>query len=143
MRHGAFPAVMAAPMTSSDVLPAGISCAVTTSLGWAAFHAFTMAWPQVISSGLLDSQTLTGPCAVSAAPEAVEPPEPPHAAVVPNAKVMTAAAQTCFFIMTPFGGGSARIRAGPCWAHRCLAGMAARIRDAPPPNGVMMKKQVC
>src|SRR5674476_1671757 len=119
MRHGAFPAVMAAPMTSSDVLPAGISCAVTSSLGWAVFHAFTMALPQVISSGLLDSQTLTGPCAVSAEPpEALVPPELEHAAVVPNAKVMTAAAQTCFFIMTPFGGGSARIRAGPCWVRR-------------------------
>src|SRR5665811_1404499 len=109
MRHGAFPAVMAAPMTSSDVLPAGISCAVTTSLGWAAFHAFTMAWPQVSSSGLLDSQTLIGPCAVSAAPEALVPPELEHAAVVLIAKVMMAAAQTCFFIMTPFGGGASRI----------------------------------
>src|SRR5450759_4691666 len=127
MRHGAFPAVMAAPMTSSDVLPAGISCAVTSSLGWAVFHAFTMALPQVISSGLLDSQTLTGPCAVSAEPPvAVVPPEPPHAAVVPIAKVMTAAAQTFFFIGTPFGGGSARIRDGPCWLRRRLNGVAAR-----------------
>src|ERR1035437_5361722 len=128
MRHGAFPAVMAAPMTSSDVLPAGISCAVTRSLGWGVFHAFTRACLEVGSSGLLDGQTLPGPCAVSAAPEAVEPPEPPHAAVVPNAKVMMAAAQTCFFIMTPFGGGSARIRAGPYWVRRCLAGMAARLK---------------
>src|SRR5665811_2625209 len=119
---------MAAPMTSSDVLPAGICCAVTSSLGWAAFHAFTMLVPQVTSSGLLDSQTLIGPCAVSAEPpEAVVPPELLHAAVVAIAKVMTAAAQTCFFIMSPFGGGSSRNRDDPSTVHRCQVDMAARL----------------
>src|SRR5450759_3453649 len=102
-------------MTSSDVLPAGISCAVTISLGCAAFQAFTMSLPQATSSVLLDSQTLIGPWAVSAEepPEEVEPP-PPQAAVVPIARVSTAAAATAlFFIRTSFGRGSARVRDGP------------------------------
>jgi hypothetical protein len=47
--------------------------------------------------------------------------------VVPIANVMTAAAQTFFFIFrTSFGGGSALIRDGPCWVRRCLDGLAAR-----------------
>ena len=62
-RHGALPAVIAAPMTSSEVLPAGISWAVTFSSGCAAFHSLTIAFPQAISSGLLESQTLIGPFA--------------------------------------------------------------------------------
>ena len=57
------PAVIAAPMTSSEVLPAGISWAVTFSSGCAAFHSLTIALPQAISSGLLESQTLIGPFA--------------------------------------------------------------------------------
>src|SRR5680860_600802 len=127
-RHGAFPAVIAAPMTSSEVLPAGISWAVTSSVGWAVFHASTMALPQATSSGLLDSQTLTGPCA-ACAPEASEPPEPPElpqAAHGPVARVSTAAAATLLlFIATSFRCGSARVRDGP-WVRRCPDGMAAR-----------------
>src|SRR5450631_322045 len=120
---------MAAPMTSSDVLPAGISWEVTTSLGWAAFHAVTIALPHLSSSRLLDSQILTGPCAVSAEPpEALVPPELEHAAVVPIAKVMTAAAQTFFFIMTPFDVGPSRVRGGPYWVRRRLAGLVARLK---------------
>src|SRR5450631_2411479 len=112
---------MAAPMTSSEVLPAGICWALTSSLGWAVFHDFTMALPQVISSGLLDSQILIGPCAVRAEPPEDEVPlDPPHAAVVAIAKVMTAAAQTFFFMVTPFGGVPSRIRGGPYLVRRCL-----------------------
>src|SRR5450756_2121003 len=107
-------------MTSSDVLPAGISCAVTIALGCAAFQAFTMSLPQATSSVLLDSQTLIGPWAVSAPepPEPPEPPELPQAAVAPIARVSTAAAATVlFFIGTSFGRGSARVRDGPCWVR--------------------------
>src|SRR5665811_1328204 len=106
-------------MTSSDVFPAGISWAVTSSLGCAAFHAFTMSLPQATSSVLLDSQTLIGPRAACAAepPEAPEPPEPPQAAVVAIARVSTAAEPILFFIGTPFGRGSARIGDGPCWVR--------------------------
>lgn len=88
-----------------------------------------MALPQVISWGLLDSQIWIGPCALRAEVlEAVVPPEVPQAAVVPNANVMMAAAQTYFFIVTPFGLGPARISDGPCWVCRCLAGLAARLK---------------
>src|SRR5450759_3206976 len=106
-------------MTSSDVLPAGISCAVTISLGCAAFQAFTMSLPQATSSVLLDSQTLIGPWAVSAAepPEPPEPPEPQPAAAVAIARVSTAAEPILFFIGTSFGRGSARIGDGPCWVR--------------------------
>src|SRR6476619_2162090 len=81
-RHGALPAVIAAPMTSSEVLPAGISCAVTFSDGWAEFHSATIALPQAISSGLFDSHTLMGPDALCAS---LEPDPPPQAAVMPSA----------------------------------------------------------
>ena len=64
-RHGALPAVIAAPMTSSEVLPAGISWAVTFSLGFFAFQAATIALPQASSSGLLDSQILIAPLVAS------------------------------------------------------------------------------
>ena len=83
-RHGALPAVIAAPMTSSEVLPAGISCAVTFSLGFFAFQALTIALPQAISSGLLESQILIGP-SVAVAPElppALSPSSPPQAAAL-------------------------------------------------------------
>src|SRR3954470_6116298 len=82
-RHGALPAVMAAPITSSEVLPAGISWAVTFSFGCAEFHWATIALPQAISSGLFDSHTLMGPVEDCASPEP-EPP-PPQAAVIPRA----------------------------------------------------------
>src|SRR3954451_24019896 len=83
-RHGALPAVMAAPMTSSEVLPAGISWAVTFSFGCPEFHCLTIALPQAISSGLLDSHTLIGPVEDSAP---LEPPLPPQAlAVIPSAR---------------------------------------------------------
>ena len=73
------PAVIAAPMTSSEVLPAGISCPVTFWSGCAVFHAATICLPQATSCGLLEYQILIGPRAVVPAPD--EPDEPlPHAA---------------------------------------------------------------
>src|SRR5690348_8681929 len=77
-RHGALPAVMAAPMTSSEDLPAGISWAVTFSFGCAWFQDATIALPQASSSGLLESQILIGPL-VSRSPDALPPPPPPQA----------------------------------------------------------------
>src|SRR3954452_24329992 len=82
-RHGALPAVIAAPITSSEVLPAGISCADTFWSECASFHSFTIALPQAISSGLLESQTLIGPVELSALPES---PPLPQAAVTPRAR---------------------------------------------------------
>src|SRR5262245_24270049 len=102
IRQGAVPAVIAAPITSSEVSPAGISCAVTNWPGCAAFHSFTIALPQAISSGLLDIHTLMGPVAVVAPEESLEPP--PHAAVIPTASIVTVAAMTLFFIVSPFAG---------------------------------------
>src|SRR4051794_41624181 len=74
---------MAAPMTSSEVLPAGISWAVTFSFGCAEFHWAPIALPQAISSGLFDSHTLIGPVEDWASLE--PPPPPPQAAVTPRA----------------------------------------------------------
>ena len=77
-RQGALPAVIAAPMTSSEDLPAGISWAVTFSLGFLAFQSVTIALPQASSSGLFDSQILIGPLLGDVA-EAEPPPLPPQA----------------------------------------------------------------
>src|SRR5690349_4338338 len=49
----------------------------------ASFHSFTIALPQAISSGLLESQTLMGPLELSALPAS---PPLPHAAVTPRAR---------------------------------------------------------
>src|SRR3954470_22563914 len=77
-RQGALPAVIAAPMTSSEDLPAGISWAVTFSLGFLAFQSVTIAFPHASSSGLFESQILMGPCLETSA-EADPPPLLPHA----------------------------------------------------------------
>src|SRR5674476_1154263 len=83
MRHGALPATMAAPMTSSEDLPAGICSAVTFWSGFAVFQAATACSPQATSCSLLEYQILIGPTAVSASPPPVLPPlPPPHAASV-------------------------------------------------------------
>src|SRR3954454_17202586 len=100
-RHGALPAVMAAPMTSSELLPAGISWAVTFSLGFFAFQSATMALPQASSSGLLDSQILIGPL-TARSPDDDEPELPPPQAAAPSASAMTAAAVALRFIASPF-----------------------------------------
>src|SRR5665647_2595210 len=83
MRHGALPATMAAPMTSSEDLPAGICSAVTFWSGFAVFQAATTCSPQATSCSLLEYQILIGPTAVRASPHPVLPPlHPPHAASV-------------------------------------------------------------
>src|SRR3954447_22195541 len=116
-RHGALPAVMAAPMTSSEVLPAGISWAVTFSFGCAEFHCPTIALPQAISSGLFDSQTLIGPVADWASLE--PPPPPPQAAVMPRART-AAVTGRIFDLMgdAPFvrGGWVGLLSGGGCGA---------------------------
>ena len=76
IRHGALPAVIDAPMTSSEVLPAGISCPVTFSFGCAAFHFATAALPQATSSLLFEYQILIGPVAAAALSASSEPPPP-------------------------------------------------------------------
>src|SRR5680860_100005 len=101
-RQGAFPAVMAAPITSSEVFPAGISCAITCSSGLSAFHSSTIASPQAISSGLFESHTLMGPSAVAASSDPPEPP--PHAAVTPRASTLIVVAMAFVLIASPFVG---------------------------------------
>src|SRR4051812_29853953 len=88
IRHGALPAVIAAPMTSSELFPVGISCAVTFWSAWAAFHAETICLPQATSSALFDNQTVIGP-RVSVAELSVYPP--PHAAVAVRTATRVAA----------------------------------------------------
>ncbi len=90
---------MAAPMTSSEVLPAGISWAVTFSSGWALFQSATIALPQAISSGLLDIHTLIGPEALCAS---LEPDPPPHAAVIPRASTAADTVRIFDLIDAPF-----------------------------------------
>ena len=79
-RQGAVPAVMAAPMTSSLVLPAGISWPSTSWSACAAFQLSTMALPQATSCSLLEYQMVIGPlAAVASVPEPASSP-PPQAA---------------------------------------------------------------
>ena len=68
IRHGALPAVIAAPMTSSELFPVGISWAVTFWSACAAFQAATICLPQATSSALFEYQTVIGPRAWVAAP---------------------------------------------------------------------------
>ena len=103
-RHGALPAVIDAPMTSSEVLPAGISWAVTFSSGFAAFHSLTIAFPQAISSGLLESQTLIGPFAERALSAS---PPPPQAAVRPSARTAAEVVRNLLFmVLLSFSGAN-------------------------------------
>src|SRR5918995_7193421 len=95
---------MAAPMTSSELLPAGISCAVTFSFGWAEFQSATIALPQASSSGLFDSQILIGPFVARSSDDEPPPSSPPHA-VAPRAMVVSrAAAIVVRFIGAPIQG---------------------------------------
>src|SRR4051794_10207901 len=114
-RQGALPAVMAAAMTSSEVLPAGISWAVTFSFGCAEFHSETIALPQAISSGLFESHTLIGPVA-DWAPLESDPP-PPQAAVTPRARTAAETDRILDLIgCAPFGQGGGRF--GSCGGCR-------------------------
>ena len=101
-RHGALPAVIAAPMTSSEDFPAGISWAVISSSGCSSFQAATISSPQAISSGLFDSQILMGPVSL------VEP-EPPSPSSLPQAATLRASTRlspkvvvVLMFIRDPF-----------------------------------------
>ena len=124
-RQGALPAVIAAPMTSSEVLPAGISCAVTFSVGCAAFHSSTIALPQAISSGLFESQTLIGPFALAASLEPAEPP-PPHAGVRPSARTPTDHGQE-----SSLSSASPFVRA-PGWSVVVVRARHRRARETGP-----------
>ena len=78
-RQGAVPAVIAAPITSSLLLPAGISWPSTCWSALAAFQLATMALPQATSCSLLEYQMVIGPlAAVASVPEAAS--SPPQAA---------------------------------------------------------------
>jgi hypothetical protein len=61
MRHGAFPAAIAATMTSSEVAPAGISWGVICSSACSSFHWSTCACAHSISAGLFEYQMSIGP----------------------------------------------------------------------------------
>src|ERR1700712_5308014 len=89
MRHGSVPAVMAAPMTSSEDFPAGICCAVTNWSGFALFHESTTCVPQVTSWALFEYQMVIAPLAVAAS-ELLAESEPPQA-VSTSAPATTAA----------------------------------------------------
>src|SRR5450759_4873440 len=63
-------------MTSSELVPAGISSPVTTWSGWSLFQAVTTALPQATSSALFEYQILmapVAPAALAAAPLAAGP----------------------------------------------------------------------
>src|SRR4051794_30012400 len=121
---------MAAPMPSSEVLPAGISCAVTFSCGCAEFHSWTIALPQAISSGLFDSHTLIGPVVLSAS---LEPDPPPHAAVIPSARTAADTVRIFDLICAP----SLYVRVGRGGAVRGASarGRSRRGRRAAPAAG--------
>src|SRR5665647_324655 len=89
MRQGALPAPMAAPMTSSEDLPAAICSAVTLRTRFAVAQAATTCSPQATSCSLLEYQIWLGPTAEVASPAATSPLPPvlpplppPHAASV-------------------------------------------------------------
>src|ERR1700686_1508125 len=73
MRHGGGPAVMAAPITSSELLPAGICSAVTCSLAWLWFQAATTASPHFTSSALLEYGILMAGLALPVAARMLPP----------------------------------------------------------------------
>src|SRR5215468_5703491 len=79
-RHGVLPAVIEAPMTSSDVLPAGISRPVTFWSACCAFQAATTDLPHFTSSGLFEYQIWIGPVAAAAVSDLEPPPPPPQPA---------------------------------------------------------------
>ena len=110
-RQGALPAVMAAPMTSSELLPAGISWASIFWSGWAEFHDATMALPHFTSNSLFEYQILMGPLAVvadSAVLPLAPPPQParPAPMMVRAATDITRVAVEKRFIASPWEGFS-------------------------------------
>src|ERR1700754_3371736 len=117
---------MAAPMTASEVLPAGISCAVTFWSECEEFHSFTIALPQAISSGLFDSHTLMGPVDLCAS---LEPEPPPHAAVRPSASTATDADRIFVLIRDLLLRGHRAV------AVRNGTGRSSRAPRGAPPGG--------
>src|SRR6478736_9420571 len=89
-RQGALPAVIAAPMVSSELLPAGISWASIFWSGWAAFQDATMSLPHLTSNSLFEYQILIGPLAV-VADDAELPPAPPPQPARPTPMMVRAA----------------------------------------------------
>src|ERR1700754_3047106 len=89
IRQGALPAVIAAPMTSSELLPVGISCAVIFWSACSAFQAATICLPQATSSALFGYQIVTGPRALAASAASPEPPPPPQAASEPTSTTVS------------------------------------------------------
>jgi hypothetical protein len=86
---------MAAPMTSSLLLPAGISCPLICSSGFSAFHASTICLPQATSNSLFEYQMVMSP-----RPSADPPPPPPPQAVRANDATSTLAAASAVFFFT-------------------------------------------
>src|SRR3954463_7509587 len=117
MRQGSLPAVIAAPITSSEDLPAGISCADTFSFGCALFHAATACLPQATSCALFEYQILMGPWA-SLAPLPDDPPSLPQAVAAPAKTVSDAAIRTRNFISSPCGSGLVSPGVRPVWVER-------------------------
>src|SRR4051794_18788432 len=104
-RHGVLPAVIEAPMTSSEVLPAGISRPVTFWSACAAFQEATTALPHFPSSGLFEYQIWIGPVAASS--DAEPPPPPPQPAATAAAatrKTPRTRVGDTFIVCLSFGG---------------------------------------
>ena len=85
--------MIAAPITSSLVRPAGISWAVTSSSGCSAFHASTIALPHSSSKVLFESQIVIGPRdssapAGAAATEAPVPKAPQASPITANPAIV-------------------------------------------------------
>src|ERR1700730_16986787 len=105
MRQGVVPAVMAAPITSSELLPAGICSPVTCSLGWLWFHPVTTAWPQLTSWALFEYQIVIAPLAPAA--EEADWLVPPQAISATSAAIAPQAdRQLLPFIVIPFSSPS-------------------------------------
>ena len=133
------PAVIAAPMTSSWCVPAGISWAVTCSSGWSAFHASTMALPQATSAVLFDSQISIGPRDSSGPLAAALPARPTPVAVRLMPTTATAAFVERFMVsswLIPTGraariGGLLATNGPPSMGGRRLARGVRPVRSSP------------
>src|SRR4030095_9266219 len=129
IRQGVFPAVIDAPMTSSELLPAGISSAVPCSSGWAWFQAATTALPHFTSSSLLEYQILIGPLAWAALsadwPPPPPPPPPPPQPTRARPRVATTAIQSRMRVLgigDLLGRGRGRGRLTPGGVGRWMLG---------------------
>src|SRR6478736_7496472 len=158
-RHGALPAVMAAPMTSSLDLPAGISCALIFSLGWSAFHASTICLPQLISASLFEYQIVMSPWLSTPWPALPPPPAQALRVRAPAATAARVSMRRRIVVLLVLGGSAALIvrrgsggvahgegRCGEVEAHRLRAadGVEERARrDLAPGTGVGRDAREC